>query len=624
MRRAEPRRSLPDIDAFRTSFCNPQRVTSSARGVPLSTLLALALGAATAYLWNFGHQDWGNAYYAGIAQAGSQNLQAAFFGSLDISNVVSTDKPPLAFWPMALSIRVFGLHNWSVLLPQVMESALAVGILAHTVGRVAGRAAGTLAGVLLAMTPIFFALARFNDPDTLLTLMVTLAAFAAVRTAQSPRRRWPILLGLAFGCAFMSKWLVGLLPIPAFAVALWPRLAGRRSRTALLAGATTLVSGLSWVAALAVLGQHRRPYADGSGAHGSLAYLVLGQEATGRLAGYGSADTNGSPGPLRLVNPFFADQIGWLLPVAVLLLLWLLWRRPGGADQRTAVVLFGGWLVVGAVVFSGVGGAMHPYYTVFIAPPIAAVVAIGGCAVLRDGSWWLAPALLLVNAGFAVNAVRITRTRESWLVPAIVIATLVAVVLLVVRRRPLTAASGGPFGLPQVAGVAGLTAAVVSLLAGPVATDLGTVGSTIAGANARAGPARVERPYRYPPVLVDWLKARRGPATWLAAVPTATPAAYLQLQSGDPVLALGGFTGSGQGPSLEELARFRDAGRLRFVLLIGPYQSDPLGHPPGLDRRPLGAMVNWARDNGCPRHVGRMVVVDLEDRSCHGSNGQGN
>ena len=41
-------------------------------------------------------------------------------------------------------------------------------------------------------------------------------------------------------------------------------------------------------------------------------------------------------------------------------------------------MLWGGWLIVTAIVFSFGQGVIHTYYTVALAPAIAALVAIGG------------------------------------------------------------------------------------------------------------------------------------------------------------------------------------------------------------------------------------------------------
>ena len=98
------------------------------------------------------------------------------------------------------------------------------------------------------------------------------------------------------------------------------------------------------------------------------------------------------PAPLRLFDDLMGGQASWLLPAALLALvagLWYTRRAPRTDRTRAALLLWGGWLLVTAAVFSFGQGVIHTYYTVALAPAIAALIAIGGSAPLagpRDGS----------------------------------------------------------------------------------------------------------------------------------------------------------------------------------------------------------------------------------------------
>ena len=72
---------------------------------------------AAMYLWNLSASDYGNAFYAAAAQAGSQSWSAWFFGSLDADDFITVDKPPASLWVTGLSVRLFGMNSWSVLAP---------------------------------------------------------------------------------------------------------------------------------------------------------------------------------------------------------------------------------------------------------------------------------------------------------------------------------------------------------------------------------------------------------------------------------------------------------------------------------------------------------------------------
>ena len=101
-----------------------------ARRIPLPAdqmaLAGLLVGAALLYLWGLGASGWANTFYSAAAQAGSESWKAFFFGSSDAANSITVDKTPLALWPMGLSVRLFGLSSWSILVPQALEGVGAV------------------------------------------------------------------------------------------------------------------------------------------------------------------------------------------------------------------------------------------------------------------------------------------------------------------------------------------------------------------------------------------------------------------------------------------------------------------------------------------------------------------
>ncbi len=216
-------------------------------------ITTIVLGAATAYCWDIDVEHWGNAYYSAIAQTGALSWKSFFFGSLEAGNAVSSDKPPGAFWVMALSVRTFGLSSWSVMLPQGLETAATILILYRTVRRLAGPLAGVVAALVLATTPVVLVLARNNLPDTLMTLLVVAAAYCCVRALDGTGWRWLAATGAFLGLAFLTKWAASLLPAPGFAAALVGTrripMAARLRRISVVALAAA-VAGLACVTAV--------------------------------------------------------------------------------------------------------------------------------------------------------------------------------------------------------------------------------------------------------------------------------------------------------------------------------------------------------------------------------------
>ena len=81
----------------------------------LAALLVLAAGLN---LWGLERNGMANEYYSAAVRAISSSWHAFFYGSFDAAGVMTVDKPPLALWVQALSVRVFGFHPLSMLVPR--------------------------------------------------------------------------------------------------------------------------------------------------------------------------------------------------------------------------------------------------------------------------------------------------------------------------------------------------------------------------------------------------------------------------------------------------------------------------------------------------------------------------
>ena len=163
------------------------------------------------YLWDLTRNGWANDFYAAAVQAGVKSWKAFFFGSFDSSNFITVDKTPASLWVMELSGRVFGFSQWSMLVPQALEGVASVALLYAAVRRWSGPAAGLIAGLVLALTPVAALMFRYNNPDALLVLLMTAAAYALVRAIENGRTRWLACCGVLLGFAFLTKMLQAFL-----------------------------------------------------------------------------------------------------------------------------------------------------------------------------------------------------------------------------------------------------------------------------------------------------------------------------------------------------------------------------------------------------------------------------
>ena len=122
-------------------------------------------------------------------------------------------------------------------------------------------------------------------------------------------------------------------------------------------------------------------------------------------------------------------QISWLIPAALILAagaLWLFRRRAGNDRQRGAVLMWVSWLVVTGTVFSFAQGIIHPYYTVALAPAVAALVGLGATSLWAErsqlGARLFLAAALAATAVWAVVLLDRSPAWLPWLRPLVLVA----------------------------------------------------------------------------------------------------------------------------------------------------------------------------------------------------------
>ncbi|MEV4426086.1 glycosyltransferase family 39 protein [Streptomyces sp. NPDC049602] len=454
------------------------------------------------YLWNLSASGYANSFYSAAVQAGGESWKAFFFGSLDAGNAITVDKPPAALWPMALSVRLFGLGSWQILVPEVLMGVGTVAVLYAAVRRRFGAGAGLIAGAVLALTPVAALMFRFNNPDALLALLMTVAVYCVLRALEQERgaAKWLVWAGVAFGFAFLAKTLQAFLILPPLALVYAvcaPGGFGRRLGRLALAGLAMLVSAGWWVALVELWPASSRPYVGGS-QNNSFLELTFGYNGLGRINGDETGSVGGGgpgggmgggrwgeTGIVRMFNDSVGGQISWLLPAALILLvagLVVTWRAPRTDTARSAFLAWGGSLLITLAVFSFMAGIFHEYYTVALAPYIAALIGMGAAVLWEERTRWPASAALAVTvavtAWWAWTLLGRTPDWLPWLRWTVLVAGAVAALGLLLAGRIDRRLGLAVAGLGLAAG-----------LAGPFAYTLETLNAGHQGSIVTAGPA---------------------------------------------------------------------------------------------------------------------------------------
>jgi 4-amino-4-deoxy-L-arabinose transferase-like glycosyltransferase len=304
-------------------------------------------------------------------------------------------------------------------------------------------------------------------------------------------------------------------------------------------------------------------------------------------------------GPLRLADGQLAGQVGWLLPLAIAgLVLGALrepFRRPL-SPAHLSLMLWLAWALTYGVVYSSAGGIFHYYYMAMLGPPLAAFAGIGVVSLWNEyarRSWraLLLPATLVLTAAWqlyvdahAFAGVRdllddVAALRErsgawrNWLHIAVAGGALVAAgVLLVVSLRPVASR------LARSAAVGALGTGLLAVLILPAAWSLSSVLVPGPGVLPSADLARLVPGYADVRTrraldpdslarLIAFLNANRRSERYVLATSTVMLAAPLIIETGEPVMARGGFHGLDPVLTPEKLARMVDTNEVRFVML---------------------------------------------------------
>ncbi|MFJ9368040.1 glycosyltransferase family 39 protein [Nocardia sp. NPDC101769] len=640
-------------------------------------LTALLIGTAIAYIWNLSANGWANSFYAAAVQAGSVSWKAMFFGSSDAANSITVDKTPLSLWPMEISVRIFGLHSWSMLLPQALLGVASVALLWAIVRRTFGASAGLLAGLVLAVTPIAAVMFRFDNPDAMLVFLMLAAAWAMTRAVADGRWRWVLLTGAFIGLGFLAKQLQVLLVVPALAltylIAGPPELGKRIAQ--LFGAAAAMAAGAGWWVLLAELWPASdRPYFGGS-QHNSIIELTLGYNGLGRLDGNergsvgggdqlptGGGGMWGTPGIGRLFEPAQAGQIAWLIPAALVLLvagIALRGKLTRTDPQRATLILFGGWLVGTGLVFSLMKGIFHPYYTVALAPAVAALIGAGSVLAWqhRDRLWVRLAAVLAMGLTTATAWIILSRSTSfvPWLRWVILVGGIVATVLLLIR-------------LPRKAGLAGAAAALLVGLAGPAAYAVDGIATAHQGPMPSAGPAvrgawgpggprggnhgmpsgqpgggqhgmgmnhgdtaadgpggnagndggpggfggpagNMMSASKPSDKVTALLKADGSEYTWVAATVSSNSAAGFQLATQLPVMPIGGFNGSDPSPTLSQFEEYVQVGRIHYFISGNQMGGDRGGN--GNNQSQSSQITAWVKEHFNSQEADGITLYDL-------------
>ncbi|MDF9407170.1 glycosyltransferase family 39 protein [Pelotomaculum isophthalicicum JI] len=252
-------------------------------------LIGTALLAAFLNIYKIWNDQNANAYYTAAVTSMLQSWHNFFYASLDPGGYVTVDKPPVTFWVQTLFAYIFGVHGWSVILPQALAGIGSVFLMYFLVKPTYGRTAARLASLIMACTPIAVAVSRTNNIDSLLVFTLLLATWMLFRGIREQKLSWLFGAFAMIGVGFNMKMLQAYMVVPAFYV--FYLLAFKcewKKKLAVLAAATVIMSvvTVSYAVVVDMVPEDNRPYVGGSQTN-SVLELAFGYNGIARLRGMG-------------------------------------------------------------------------------------------------------------------------------------------------------------------------------------------------------------------------------------------------------------------------------------------------------------------------------------------------
>ena len=627
-------------------------------------------------LWGLDKNGFGNPYYASAVRSMLMSWHNFFFASFDPTGWVTVDKPPVALWIQSASAWILGYKGFSLIFPQVLEGLGSIYVLYWLVRRSFGPSAALFSALVLALSPVDVAVDRYNNVDACLVLLLLLSASALILAAERSSRNLLVLSMVLAGVAFNTKMMAAFVALPAFyLVYAWGASVPWKRRLAdlTIASLALAVVSLSWPLAVDLTPPEQRPFV-GSTQENSMIGLSLGWNGFQRLLrghgrgqgfnrGRGSAAVGrsgelsgkpfpdskeigenqagvptpgvaprrqggrngnrrfggmgaGEPGFLRLADKNLAGQVTWFLPLALIGIA-LAWGKSSPKfilnQVRQSLLLWAGWLFLYALVFSFMRGAMHTYYLVLLAPPIAVLAGVGFrevCSVFQAGNKRLVGLALLLVLLWQAFIVAQFPEWEVFLLPILLAGGAAAIVGFV----SLPAGSFNRFRtqLVLVLGTAVFFFCPAFWACTPVVGSGRSVEASPDLLLENEGMGRGQDAGIRQDKLLDFLKSNNRGEKYLLAAQNSQAVASLIIKTGEPMIALGGFMGADPVVTVNEFAEMVREGKIRYFLLQGFGRIEPagkgnrggfsgLGFPGMAGRVGLQAdIAKWVRDHGAP------------------------
>ncbi|TPR45708.1 ArnT family glycosyltransferase [Apilactobacillus micheneri] len=620
----------------------------------LTIILVIALVLYGYGIWKTGSA---NDFYTSAITSMTQSFKNFWYASFDPAGYITVDKPPVALWFMVISAKIFGVSNFSVVLPSVLFGVGSVYLMYRLIKPKFGKNAGRIAAFVMTIIPIVVADSRTNNMDATLVYFLLLSLWMLQKAVDKKNIFWLMGSFALIGFAFNIKMLQAFMIVPAMLLFYW--IASKtnwkqKTMHTVLAIISLVVLTLAWPLSVDMTSANNRPYEGGS-EHNSVMELAFGYNGTQRLLGQttgtggtfkgmgnqksknnqnnnnqptppnmsknnqqkgrmkmpggnkpagmknggapggvggGSIFNIGTAGPLRLFQSALGPQISWLLPFAIIGMIasYIVYADPRRkwyqtTEKQKQIVLWTGWLVLVGGFFS-VASFFHPYYTIMLAPAIAALSGIGLMGMLK--------ALKVFNRKdirfyFLPLAIAVTAMLQAWYVSSYY--SWLTILILVIG---ITASLGIIFIKSKKIMKNVIIAGLITIAIAPSFWSMTPTIAKTSDAIPSAGPDLLTSNGNQGGIgsgsvnnkLLKYLQKNQGNAKYLFATADSGTAAPYIIKTKKAVMAMGGFNGTDPAMTLSKFKQLVKSGQVKYYLDGGKSGSTN------------SSIVNWIKKHG--------------------------
>nr|WP_025775248.1 glycosyltransferase family 39 protein [Clostridium botulinum] len=325
-------------------------------------------------------------------------------------------------------------------------------------------------------------------------------------------------------------------------------------------------------------------------------------------------------------NNSLSDQIIWLFPLALFGFIAAAIKeklnKTFDNKRKLSLVLWSMWLLPEFIYFSFTKGLFHPYYLTMLAPSIAALAGIGIVSMwelYNEEGWksWILPVGLIADGLTQIlilsyyynisNTAKILTTTVAVL--CIVSSIILAIVNLRKNKKDILKFKNIKFKKSLV------TIALMGLLITPLVCSATTIFYPMSGTFPSAGLSLMTNkqkdgfnmgdPNSGNTKLIEFLKSHKTNEKYLLVTSSTNGyASDIIINTGESIMALGGFFGTDKVITLDEFKKLVNNGEVRYVMVGG------MGGNSSSD------IMNWVKENG-------KVVSESEWKNSNEINSEG-